>query len=351
MADKIASSTRNAKIPSELTLSSEIVSKEGYVIAGKLLTERGDYNTIELVSGRMSRLYKSDIIVGVLGPRNALKGFSGIVPESLAPGDVIQLLNLGGVLGECTSENAELGRPIDVEVLGAVQHFPSFQHRVGKPASIHLGEIRPLETLTSAPPLIVISGTCMDAGKTRAACELVKHISRAGKKVAAAKLTGVSLMRDTLAMADCGASQVLNFTDAGVVTSTPDNALKAAKGVIQALAVNSPDCIVLELGDGIMGEYGTMSLLSDSELMSFAKAHVLSANDPVGAWGAVTYLGGLPANHPCPPIDIICGPSTDNDVGKTFIRSKLKVKAANAIRDGKELASVVFERVFGVPLP
>jgi hypothetical protein len=351
MADKIASATRNAKVPSELSLSAEIISQEGYVIAGKLLTERGDYNTLELVSGRMSRLYKGDIIVGVLGPRNALKGFSGVVPASLAPGEVIQLLNLGGVLGKCTSENAELGRPIDVEVLGAVQHFPSFQHRVGRPASIDQGEIRPMDTLLASPPLIVISGTCMDAGKTRAACELVKHISRAGKKVAAAKLTGVSLMRDTLAMSDCGASQVLNFTDAGVVTSTPDNALKAAKGVIHALAAAAPDCIVLELGDGIMGEYGTMSLLSDAELMQFAKAHVLSANDPVGAWGAITFINGLPKGHPCPAVDIICGPSTDNDVGKNFIRSKLGVKAANSIRDGKELASVVFERVFGATLP
>lgn len=351
IADKIASSTRNAKLSSELTLSPEIIAQEGYIIAGRLLTERGDYNTIELVSGRMSRLYKGDIVVGVLGPRNALKGFSGIVPEAIKPGDTLQMLNLGGVIGKCTSENAELGRPIDVEVLGAVLHFPSFHHRVGSPASILQGEIRPQNSLPDASPLIVISGTCMDAGKTRAACELVKHMSRAGRKVAAAKLTGVSLMRDTLSMADCGASQVLNFTDAGVVTSTANNALHSAKGVIAALSAARPDCIVLEFGDGIMGEYGTMTLLSDKELMSFVRAHVVSANDPVAAWGAYTYLKGLPAGHPCPAIDVICGPSTDNDVGKNFIRSKLGLQAANSIRDGREFASIVYRKVFGEELP
>lgn len=350
IADKIASSARNVRLSSELTLSPSIIAKEGYLIAGKLLNERSDYNTIELLSGRMSRLYKGDVVVGVLGPRNALKGFSGVVPDQIKPGDVLQLLNLGGVIGKCTSENAELGKPIDMEVLGAVLHFPHFMERVGTPAVITEGEVRIRHDLPYAAPLIVISGTCMDAGKTRAACELVKHISRAGKKIAAAKLTGVSLMRDTLAMADCGASQVLNFTDAGIVTSTAQNAVPSAKGVIAALSEKNPDCIVLELGDGIMGEYGTMAVLSDPEIMGFTKAHVLSANDPVAAWGAKTFLSELPEGHPCPPIDVICGPATDNDVGKSFIRSKLDLHAANALRDGHTLASIVFERVFGTEL-
>jgi hypothetical protein len=350
VADKIASSARNVRLSSEITLSPSIIAKEGYLIAGRLLNERGDYNTIELLSGRMSRLYKGDVVVGVLGPRNALKGFSGVVPDQIKPGDVLQLLNLGGVIGKCTSENAELGKPIDVEVLGAVLHFPHFLERVGTPAVITEGEIRLREDLPHSAPLIIISGTCMDAGKTRAACELVKHISRAGKKIAAAKLTGVSLMRDTLAMADCGASQVLNFTDAGIVTSTAANAVPSAKGVIAALSDKSPDCIVLELGDGIMGEYGTMAVLSDPEIMGFTKAHVLSANDPVAAWGAKTFLSELPKGHPCPAIDVICGPATDNDVGKSFIRSKLGLHAANALRDGQALTSIVYKKVFGAEL-
>ncbi len=351
VADKIASAARNAKLSSELTLSPDITAKEGFIIAGRLLNERSDYNTIELASGRMSRLYRDDVVVGVLGPRNALKGFSGIVPQSIKVGETLQILNLGGVVGKCTSDNAELGRPIDMEVLGAVQHFPNFLQRVGSPASILEGEIRPRQDLPHAAPLIVISGTCMDAGKTRAACELVKHITRAGKKVCAAKLTGVSLMRDTLAMADCGAVAVLNFTDAGIVTSTADNAVTSAKGVIAALSEKKPDCIVLELGDGIMGEYGTMSILSDPEIMKFTSAHVVSANDPVAAWGAHEFLSNLPSDHPCHEITVICGPCTDNDVGKNFIRSRLKLQAANAMRDGREFAGIVYKQVFGEELP
>jgi hypothetical protein len=98
---------------------------------------------------------------------------------------------------------------------------------------------------------------------------------------------------------------------------------------------------VLELGDGIMGEYGVMNLLSDTQLMSFVKAHVLSANDQVGAWGAVQYLEGK-----CPPIDVICGPATDNLIGKNFITSKLDRLAFNAIKDSEALGRAVYAKLF-----
>lgn len=338
--DKIASSTRNANLQREVTVTDEIISKEGYVIAVRALAEKSVYNTVELIPGRMSRICKGDVIAGVLGARNALKGYSGIVPESLKVGDTIQILNLGAVLGQCTSDNPELGKPIDVEVLGAVLFFPSFQHRIGKPASIHNGPVIPIDNLTHSAPLVIVSGTCMSAGKTRAACEIVKQLAHAGKKVAAAKLSGISLRRDTLEMLDFGAAQIYDFTDAGIVCTTPQNVVQAAKGIVTSLTALNPDVIVLELGDGIMGEYGVMNLLSDQQLMSHVRAHVLSANDQVGAWGAVQFLEGK-----CPPIDVICGPATDNLVGKKFIIEKLNRQAFNAIKDSEALGHAVLKKL------
>ena len=339
--DKIASSTRNANLQREVTVTDDIVSKEGYIIAVRALTEKSIYNTVELTPGRMSRICQGDVIAGVLGARNALKGYSGVVPESLKVGDVIQILNLGAVLGRCTSDNPELGRPIDVEVLGAVLYFPSFQHRIGKQASIHHGPVQPTDTLTHAAPLVIVSGTCMSAGKTRAACEIVKQLAHSGKKVAAAKLSGISLRRDTLEMLDFGATAIYDFTDAGIVCTTPRNVVQAAKGIVTSLTVLNPDCIVLELGDGIMGEYGVMNLLSDKQLMAHVRAHVLSANDQVGAWGAVQFLEGK-----CPPIDVICGPATDNLVGKRFINDELGRFALNAIKDSAALGDVIAAKLF-----
>ncbi len=338
-ADKIASSTRNAKVSSELTLSPEIISKEGYVIAVRTLTEKNVYNTVELLSGRMSKICKGDVLVGVLGKRNALKGYSGVVPEKLAVGDTIQILNLGGVLGTCTSENVELGPPIQAEVLGSVLTFPSFQHRLGKQASIHTGKVAPSDNVSTKKPIILIIGTCMNAGKTRVACEIVKQLSARGKRVAAGKVNGISLMRDTLEMSDFGAVSICDFNDAGVVCTSAEVALPVAKGIVNWLSQSEPDCILLELGDGIMGEYGVMELLGDKELMSHVKAIALAANDQVGAWGAVNFLRGV-----C-TIDVVCGPVTDNGVGKKFIERVLMVKAANAIKESEALGNIIAEKV------
>jgi dethiobiotin synthetase len=51
----------------------------------------------------------------------------------------------------------------------------------------------------------MIAGTSMNSGKTYAATELIKQATRAGLRVAAAKLSGVACLRDTLNMADHGA--------------------------------------------------------------------------------------------------------------------------------------------------
>ena len=50
-------------------------------------------------------------------------------------------------------------------------------------------------------PLVVIAGACMNSGKTYAATEIIQLGTRAGLRVAAAKLSGVACLRDTLNMA------------------------------------------------------------------------------------------------------------------------------------------------------
>ena len=60
----------------------------------------------------------------------------------------------------------------------------------------------------------------MNAGKTFACGEIIRYLARRGNAVCGAKLTGVSLLRDTLSMVDRGAVKSLSFTDAGVVSTT-----------------------------------------------------------------------------------------------------------------------------------
>lgn len=339
--DKIASATRNVPLRRDLRVSDEITARAGYVVAGRVHGEKTVYNQLEDLHGRMVTLHAGDVIVGVLGHRNALHGYSGVVPESVAVGDRLQLLNLGGVIGRCTSENPDLGRPFDVEILGAVQVFPEFGSRLGTAAHIGMNAIAHDGNGLPPVPVVYVAGTCMSSGKTSAACRLIRELSTRGTAVGGCKCTGVSLRRDTLAMMDHGARWAVSFTDAGVVTSSADDSVPVARGLIAHLAREGAEVIVAELGDGILGEYGVQNILADPTLMARAGAIVLCANDPVGAWGAVQILSqrfGL-------MIDVISGPTTDNAVGTRFIEQQLGVAAINARTHGRDLGAFVASRL------
>lgn len=338
--DRIASSTRNAHLATDVIVGDEIVAAEGYVLAVRILGDKSTYNTVEDVTGRMVALRSGDVLAGVLGARRALRGYAGVVPSTVAVGDTIQVLNLGGILGQCTSVNPDIGPPFQAEVLGAVLAFPELGDRVGRPAHIRDRAVPPAERLESAVPVVYVAGTCMNSGKTVAATELVRGLARAGWRVAAAKLTGVSLMRDALAMQDAGAVAALTFNDAGAASTHAGMTVPVAKGIFNRLAADPrarPDVIVAELGDGILGEYGVQDILHDPELMGVAAAHVVCAPDPVGCWG----VAELYAREYHLPIAVLSGPATDNDVGSDYIRARLGLPAHNALRDAPRLVAIV----------
>lgn len=335
--DRIASSTRNARLTPDVVLGPEIVAREGYVLAVRIIDDKATYNVIEDPGGRLIPLRAGDLLAGTLGSRRALRGYAGHVPERLAVGDTLEVLNLGGVLGRCTSVNPELGPPFHAEILGAVLAFPALGDRIGRPAHIRDQAIPPAERLTVAVPIVFVSGTSMDAGKTVAASELVRGLSRRGHRVAACKLTGVALMRDALAMRDAGAIEALTFNDAGRATTRGQEAAALARGILNRLAIGRPDVIVAELGDGILGDYGVQEVLADAGLMALGVAHVLCAADPVGCWGAAEIFRreyGL-------SIAVVSGPVTDNQVGRAFVRDTLGLAAHNARHDAAGLVAVV----------
>jgi len=102
-------------------------------------------------------------------------------------------------------------------------------------------------------PVVALAGTCMEAGKTAAACAIIARMRHRGLTVDAFKATGVSLRRDILAMEDAGARRCAIFTDLGVVTTTRVNGPALTRTMLTELAAGRPDVIVFELGDGILG--------------------------------------------------------------------------------------------------
>ena len=332
--DKIASSTARLALSSEAEISNHIEAKEGNVLAVRALMEKSVYDRLELTSGRMAKINKGDVMAGTLGFRRALKGFVGVVPDSVHVGDTIHVLNLGGVLGRCIGSNPEVGTPLEVEVLGAIL-------RDGRPANISQNALRLRDVLPECPPVVVVAGTCMSAGKTAAASELVRRFASAGNRVAAAKLSGVACLRDTLDMEDHGAFATLSFLDCGLpsTANVPDLA-PYARAILGELATRKPDIIVVELGDGILGDYRVGTFFSHPDLVRATRAVVMCANDLVAAWGAQRLMEEWKI-----PITVVSGPVTDNQTGTEYIVQQLKLPAANAKTDGRTLFGHVYEGV------
>ena len=347
VVDKVASVTQACGLSHEVRVSADIPAEEGVVVAVEVLTNKSTYNTLELTSGRMAKVQKGDIVVGALGHRKALFGYSGHIPPSVQPGDIIQMLNIGGVLGVCDSVNPDKGKPFDCRVIGGVLHFPYLGERIGVPARVgHKRLDFEAKLDTRGVPVVALAGTCMEAGKTAAACAVISRMRHRGLVIDAFKATGVSLRRDILAMEDVGARNSMIFTDMGVVTTTRVNGPALTRTMLTELSAGKPDAIVFELGDGILGTYGVDAILECPDIRAALTGVILSANDPVAAWGGVKLLRERFGIEPC----VVTGPSTDNQVGVEIITSQLGVPAFNAMTNGAALGDCVIEAI-GVKTP
>jgi hypothetical protein len=342
VVDKIGSVTQALGLKHDLRISEDIPAEEGVVLVVEILTNKATYNTLELTSGRMAKVLKGDIVVGALGPRRALFGYSGHVPASVKAGDIIQMLNIGGVLGICDSANPDKGKPFDCRVLGVVLQFPYLGERIGVPARVGTRKLDYDARLdTKGVPVVALAGTCMEAGKTAAACSIVSRMRHRGLTVDVFKATGVSLRRDILAMEDSGARFGLIFTDLGVVTTTEKTGPALTRTMLTELAAQKPDVIVFELGDGLIGTYGVAAILECEDIRTALTSVVLSANDPVAAWGGVKLLRERFRIEPA----VVTGPATDNSVGVDIIEEQMGVRAFNAITNGAALGDHLIEHL------
>src|SRR6267378_6268591 len=120
-ADKIGSATSPLSLSRRVAvLPSSDSTHAGDVVVVRALTDSATYNMLELPTGRLAKINPGDVLIGVLGRRQALKGFVGDVPETVNRGDHLHLLNMGGVIGYCTGHHSSLSDAIKLEVVGLV---------------------------------------------------------------------------------------------------------------------------------------------------------------------------------------------------------------------------------------
>src|SRR4029077_6806682 len=139
-----------------------------------------------------------------------------------------------------------------------------------------------------------------------AATEIIKQAAKVGLRVAGAKISGIACLRDTLNMQDNGAFATASFLDCGLPSTVDhDDLASVAKAILNHLNSLSPDLIVVELGDGIVGGYSVDKVLKDKEITSSVSSFVFCASDYVGVIGGSAVLKDLGIN-----IDVVAGSVT-----------------------------------------
>jgi hypothetical protein len=330
--DKIGSAVSPLGLTKKVAIVKETNAPQaGDVVVVRALSESVTYGNLELPSGRLAKINRNDVLLGVLGKRRALKGFVGDVPESITAGDKLHLLNMGGVIGICKGHHSSLSDAIEVEVLGVACN------EIGTILNIADNALQPTDFLERSAPIVIVAGTCMNSGKTVAATEIIKQAAHAGLRVAGAKMSGVACLRDTLNMQDHGAIATASFLDCGLPSTVDAGDLSpVAKAILNHLNTFEPDLIVVELGDGIVGGYAVDSVLQDLEIKSATSAFVFCASDYVGVIGGMAVLKNLGIE-----IDVIAGSVTDSQMGEDFVQNQFGISAGNARRNGLRLFNIV----------
>lgn len=250
--------------------------------AGDLVLARvdalGHHTALQMPDGRRRHLFVGDEIVVAYGNRYAPNQIEAVVPKSLGP---CQLVAGGGVAGKALSWHPNLSKgPTQISPVGLIAGAN------GEPVNLRHHSLPDIDRLpVPLPPTIAVVGTAMDSGKTQTAAYLVKGLTQAGLRVGFSKVTGTGAGGDTGLLKDAGATPVLDFTDAGLVSTylaSPAEIERIFVTLMGHLTEAKVDAIVLELADGILqGE--TAVLLGTTVFREAVAGIVFTACDAMGA--------------------------------------------------------------------
>lgn len=246
----------------------------------------GHHKQVESPVGSSTAIYPGDVIVGAFGNRYATDQFEGYVPRTA--GTECDLMSVGGLCGEVRSRLGTMGEPTRLRILGAACDAQGRRLNLADralPATVPIGQ----------PEIVLLVGSSMNSGKTTTLGTLARSLSRAGLRVAAAKVTGTAAGKDLRFFSSNGARPVLDFIDAGFPSTYllgwPE-LWRVYQTLIGHLQATRPDYILVEIADGLFQRETRMFLENDAFRASVS--HVFfSANDSLSAECGVRRLRSL----------------------------------------------------------
>jgi len=238
----------------------------------------GKHTRMDNRERRVHYLLPGDLVATVYGNRYATDQYEGYVPPA---SEQYHMLSIGGVCGMVATKNTSMPDPTILEFVGfaidAGGKIVNLRDYRMKPVSKFEKE-RSFKTILSV-------GASMNSGKTTSAAMAIRGLTKAGFRVAAAKLTGTGAVKDLQFMRDAGAVEVLDFTDYGCPSTSRTSVrklLRLVRTIQSRLAAFEPHYVVYEVADGIF-QRETALLLSSAEFRSRIDYTIFSAPDALAA--------------------------------------------------------------------
>lgn len=281
-AAKTAFTCRRVPAAEMRTLVTGVQPRAGDLVLARVARKR-QHTRIELSTGRKATLFVGDEIVVSYGNRYASDQFEALVPDDLGP---CHLVASGGVASMMVARHRGVKPATEIEPIGLVGDAN------GRPLNLRDYALEPTTKPSGRPLCVAVVGSSMNAGKTTTAANLSRSFRAAGFVVGAAKITGTGSGNDYWKLTDAGAHVVVDFTDAGYVSTylVPGEELCDVAGSLYSyLESSGVEVIVLEIADGVFQEE-TASLVQSSTLRRLVDGYFLAVTDSLSAAAGVDWM-------------------------------------------------------------
>lgn len=284
----------------------------GDYVAARVVGTPSSLYQIEIPNGRTVSMMVGDRVIGAFGKREAtLEGVGDW--EAIGDDGRMEALTGAGLLGRATSVSLMVPKLMELQYEGHV-------HSDDAPLRMR-DFVAPVQKEAFDAPVVLMVGTSMSAGKTTAGRVIIHELTRMGRRVAGAKLTGAARFRDTLSYKDAGAVAILDFVEAGLPsTVVPETRFREAmKYMLSRLALEKPEIVVAEAGASPLEPYnGDLCIKALRRHIAFV---VLCAWDPYSVVGVQKAFGLKP--------DVITGPTTNTTAGIRLAEKLTGIPALN----------------------
>ena len=298
----------------------------GDYVIGRVLDPRGHLSMIELPGGRMIEVMQDDLVVGALGRRSATLEAVGDW-EAIGDDGTFNAMTAAGLFGKVTSLSPFIGSPMPLQYVGHAT-------RDGEKLTMQ-GSLREVPQVEFDVPVILIVGTSMSAGKTMSGRVIVNMLARMGLKVVGAKLTGAARYRDMLSFADAGASAIFDFVDAGLPSSSVEEAIyrEALPRLLSLIAAERPDVVVAEAGASPLEPYN--GAIAKEMIRDQVRFKLLCAQDPYAVVGVQQAFQRAP--------DLVAGGAANTAAAIELVRKLSGLPALNLMEPDsrKQLAGML----------